>query len=217
MSPDTDTLEDHLRDLSDKIPVEIRDRISAAILEDGAGPSGLAVGQLAPDFTLQNATGEPVALAERLALGPVVLSFYRGEWCPYCNLELRALQAHLDEIHDLGASLLAISPQSPDHGASLTETLALGFDVLSDVDRSVSADYGLLFTVAGDLREVYENLFGLDIAEQNADGTWRLPIPATFVLDGRGVVRASHVSVDYRTRMEPAAVVAALDGLVGGT
>ena len=106
----------------------------------GAAP-GLAVGEQASLFSLPDATGQMVELAARLEQGPVVLSFYRGEWCPFCNLELRALQAALPRLRARGASLIAISPQSPDHSLSITEKAGLTFDVLSDARQQVIRAY----------------------------------------------------------------------------
>ena len=108
-----------------------------------AAAPGLSVGERAPDFTLPDQLGRPVSLAERRAAGPVVIAFYRGDWCPHCNVMLRAMNAHLDRIQELGASLLAISPQAPDHALSLTEKHALGFEVLSDERQEVIAAYRL--------------------------------------------------------------------------
>ena len=115
-------LNDQLTDLSAvfALPDEIRTTLESAnteVARAGSAP-GLAVGERAPDFTLPGADGQPVSLAQRLATGPVVLSFYRGDWCPYCNLELRALQAHLPQIGALGASLIAVSPQAPDRSSN---------------------------------------------------------------------------------------------------
>lgn len=154
-----------------------------------------------------------VSLRERLSAGPVVLVFYRGEWCPYCNIYLRAIQAALPEIAARGASLIAISPQSPDHSLSITEKAKLGFEVLSDVDQAVIRAYKVQFTVPADLQDLHVNVFHIDLRDHNADRGWQLPVPATFVIDRAGVVRAAHVSADYRTRMEPADIVAALDEL----
>ncbi len=136
-----------------------------------------------------------------------------GEWCPYCNLELRALQAHLGRITELGASLLAISPQAPTDALSLVEKHQLGFEVLSDVDQAVIRAYRLQYTIPKESQEVYRTIFGNDLSTKTADGSWSLPIPATFVLDGRGVVRARHVDPDYRVRMEPDDIVSALRAL----
>src|ERR1700722_1726878 len=131
----TGELTRQLAEFAAKIPDPLATRLRAASDEttvSGVAP-GLAVSERAPDFTLPNALGEPVGLTPRLAQGPVVLSFYRGEWCPFCNLELRALQARLPRFQTYGASLLAISPQTPDHSLSAAEKNELAFDVLSDV------------------------------------------------------------------------------------
>lgn len=209
------TLQQQLEQIDAQVPEPIAERITAAISEvesSGAAP-GLAVGDEAPEFSLPNPTGRPISLRERLAAGPVVLVFYRGEWCPYCNTYLRALQAALPEIEARGASLIAISPQSPDHSLSITEKAELAFDVLSDVDQSVIREYKLQFTLPADLQDVHVNAFQLDLQDHNADHSWGLPVPATLVVDRNGVVRAAHVSADYRTRMEPTDLLAALDNL----
>jgi peroxiredoxin len=208
MMTEVTTLAAQLDAISSKIPQVIADRIQAGV--DAVQAPGVRVGELAPDFTLPNASGDAVALAELLGRGPVVLVFYRGEWCPFCNLQLRALQSRLAEITARGATIVAISPQTPGHGASLTDQHELGFDVLSDVDQSVIADYGLRVTVDGDTRELMAQVFERDLAVENANGSWTLPVPAVFVLDRDGVVRSAHVDADYRTRMEPADVVVAL-------
>lgn len=188
---------------------ELIEVMVADLRRTGAVP-GLAVGSTAPMFSLPDAHGNPVALGERLAEGPVVLSFYRGAWCPICNIELRALQAQLGAIRDRGASLVAVSPQAPDESLSFAEKLDLGFDVLSDLDQSVADSFRIRFRLSDDLIAMYEQ-WGLLLPEQNADGTWDLPVPATYVIDQTGVIRARHVDADYRLRMEPAAILTALD------
>ena len=207
----TGQLNHQLADLSTAfaLPEDIRRTLQAANVEvaaSGAAP-GLAVGAPALDFTLPDASGHAVTLSERLASGPVVLSFYRGDWCPYCNLELRALQAHLPQIHALGGSVLAISPQSPDRAAPLAEREGLGFDVLSDIHQETIRAYRLQFTPPAAVKDVYVNVFGNDLSTQNADGSWDLPVPATFVIDSGSIVRAAFVSADYTTRMEPADIL----------
>lgn len=178
----------------------------------GVAP-GLAVGQKAPGFRLPNAVGWDVSLDERLEEGPVVLAFYRGEWCPFCNLALRALQDILPQIQAAGAALMAISPQTPGNALSLTEKNELMFDVLSDEAQEVIREYRLQFTVPEEVKEVYTKVFNLDIAGENADGSWDLPVPATFVLDREGIIRARHVSMNYMTRMEPGDILKALKTL----
>ena len=212
---DLSRLSTQLDAVTDQIPAEIGARIEAAIADvaaSGATP-GLAVGARAPRFTLPDATGKEVSLADRLDAGPVVLQFYRGDWCPYCNLHLRALQAALPEIRKRGASLVAISPQSPDHSLSLTEKADLEFDLLSDVDQHVIRDYRLQFTLPADLQSVHLDVFDLDLRAQNADGSWNLPVPATFVINTDERIVAAGVAVDYRARLEPSAILESLDQL----
>lgn len=214
---ETETLSAQLDAVTDQIPDEISARIDAALQEvarSGVAP-GLAVGDRAPDFRLPDASGRDVALADRLATGPVVLQFYRGEWCPYCNLHVRALQAALPDIRKRGASVIAISPQSPDHSLSLTEKAGLEFDVLSDVDQKVIRDYRLQFTLPVDLQRVHVTMWDLDLRAQSADGSWNLPVPATFVISPDGTIAAARVDADYRTRLEPSAVLETLDEVTG--
>jgi peroxiredoxin len=190
------------------LPHPVVQRIDAAVREIKA--PGLSVGNTAPDFTLPNQVGRRVSLRERLGTGPVVLVFYRGEWCPFCNLHLRALQAALPQIQACGASLLAVSPQAPDHAVSIAEKTGLAFDVLSDVEQEVIRAYRLQYTTPGDLQDVIRTVFQQDLRTHTADGSWRLPVPATFVIDREGSIRAAHVEPDFRARMEPEAIVAAL-------
>lgn len=169
-------------------------------------------GETAPDFVLPNAVGEDVRLSDRLATGPVVLSFYRGGWCPYCNLELQALQAALPEIKQAGGQLLAVSPQTPDASLSTKEKGNLDFEVLSDAGNEVASGYGLVFTLPEAVQEAYDN-FGVDLAAANADDSSRLPMPATYVIDADRVVRYAFVKADYAQRASPAKVVETLHSL----
>lgn len=204
-----------LHEVTAQIPPEIGARIQSgvdAVTASGVA-LGLAVGDPAPDFTLTDSTGNQVALTDLLARGPVVVTFYRGEWCPYCNLQLRALQQALPEIVATGATLVAISPQAPGGGLTMTEKHELAFPVLSDLDQSVSESYKVRFDVTGDLEDLQVNVFQNDPAEQNADGRRSLPVPSTFVVDRDGIVRFASVDADWRQRVEPAVVVAALKAL----
>jgi peroxiredoxin len=209
------TLKEQLDGITTAIPEPIGARIDAGVAEIEASRAapGLAVGDPAPAFTLPDALGRLVPLAALLAEGPVVAVFYRGEWCPYCNLQLHALQAALPTIRELGASLVAISPQAADHSLSLTEKHELAFPVLSDLDQHVSRDYKVQFTLAGDLEDLQVNVFQNDPAVQNADHSRSLPVPAVFVIDQDSIVRAAFVSADWRVRAEPADIVAALRAL----
>ncbi len=167
---------------------------------------GIPVGSTAPLFELTSGAGETVALRDQLSMGPVVLVFYRGGWCPYCHLHLAELHEALQEIRSLGASLIAVSPQRPDDSLSLAELLELGFEVLSDPDQRVIRDYNLQFELPEALHDWYSGM-GMGLDEQNADGTWNLPVPVTFVLDRTGNVAAAHVDPNYRERMSAEAVL----------
>ena len=174
--------------------------------------NALAAGEMMPDFTLPNVTGDPVTLSDMLNKGPVVLNFYRGGWCPFCNLELQALQARLPEIKALGATLVGISPETPDNSLTAIEKHQLEFEVLSDVGNKTARKFGLLFTVYEEMRPLYLK-WGLDVPASNGDDSWELPVPATYVVDRNAVVHAAHVDKDYTKRMEPDKVIAALQEL----
>jgi peroxiredoxin len=201
--------------MSSSIPEPIASRIDRAVAEieaSGVAP-GLSIGERAPAFTLTDAYGEAVSLSALLARGPVVLTFYRGEWCPFCNVQLRHLQRALPLFERWNATLVAVSPQAPDHGVSLSEKYELGFPVLSDLDQSVIRAYKVQFTLTGDLEDLQVNVFQNDPGRQNADGSRSLPVPATFVIDQDGVVRGAFVSPDWRVRVEPEDVAAVLERL----
>ncbi len=192
------------------LPPAALEVMSRTVAYVAAVAPGLSIGDRAPDFTLPDQLGRPVSLSERRTEGPAVVVFYRGEWCPYCNVALRAMNAHLGSIRELGASLLAISPQAPDHALSLVEKHDLGFAVLSDVRQEVIAAYRLGFETPIEQQRLVRDALGLDLTQETADGSWSLPAPATFVIDRDATVVAGQVSANHRTRMEPEAVLAAL-------
>lgn len=181
----------------------------AALQASDVAASAVVAGDTAPDFTLPNATGRPVTLHEELQRGPVILSFYRGGWCPFCNLELQALQAYLPQFRELGASLIGISPETPDHALTTAERHALEFEVLIDSGNRVARDYGLLYAVHEPMRPLYLR-WGLDVPAHNGEDNWELPVPATYLIDRDSVVRAAHVDKDYTRRMEPHLILEAL-------
>lgn len=199
----------------DRIPADIAQAMADADAElaaTGITQSALGAGGTAPNFILQGADGRFHSLATLLAQGPLVISFYRGGWCPYCNLELRALQRVLPQITALGAQLVAISPERPDQALSTAEANALAFPVLHDAGSAVARRYGLAFDLAQALRPIYARL-GHALPERNGDGAWVLPIPATYVVGQDGVVRLAFVDSNYRNRLEPDAIIAALQRL----
>ncbi|MEU7028296.1 peroxiredoxin-like family protein [Streptomyces sp. NPDC046275] len=199
----------------ERIPAEllaVMDRAAAELAASGQTDRALAVGEQAPAFALPSATGTTVSLDALLAAGPVVLTFYRGAWCPFCNLALRALQQHHDGITARGARLVAVSPQVPDASLSLTEKHALAFDVLSDLGSDTAKAYGLAFDLSDELAAVYERL-GFDLQHVNGGHPRTLPLPATYVLDPEGTVRWAFVRTDYTLRAEPTDILTALDAL----
>ncbi|MEG3757157.1 peroxiredoxin-like family protein [Pseudoalteromonas carrageenovora] len=177
------------------------------------GVNALALNQNAPNFELPNQHGQLVQLTELLTKGPVVITFYRGSWCPYCNLQLKALQSRLPEIHALGAQLVAISPQVPDGSMSENEISNMDFVVLSDQNADVAASYGVAWKVPTFLLEHMRVDRGLDLESLNNGNGSILPIPATFVLNSEGRVTWRYVDVDYRTRSEPEDIINALKAL----
>lgn len=173
---------------------------------------GLTVGAKAPDFKLFNAVGATVNLYEQLDQGPVVLTFYRGTWCPYCNRQLRAYQEILPDLQALGAQLIAVSPQLPDSSLSMVEKNELSFQVLSDTRGLVAAKYNLLFDVPQDLREQFVSL-GIDLGDYNGPDSWVLPVPATFMIDETAIIRHAYVNPNFLQRMEPDEILSALRAL----
>ncbi len=168
----------------------------------------LRVGDSAPDFVLPDALGRPVALAELRGQGPVVIAFYRGSWCPYCNLEVRLLQQALPQIKAAGATLVAISPQTADNSLSLVEKHSLEYPVLTDEGNQVARRFGLVFTVPADLRGVYDKL-NVDIPAHNGDDSFELPVPGTYIVDRDGKIALAYANVDYTRRL-------AVDDIVTG-
>jgi peroxiredoxin len=180
-----------------------------------ARESAIGLGDQVPEFRLPDPKGGVVSLHDLLQSGPAVVTFYRGGWCPYCNLQLRAYQAVLPEITALGARLVAISPQLPDGSLSTAEANALTFDVLSDAGNDVARRFGLVWSLPEELRAALSSnnkaLPGI-----NGDDSWELPVPATYVVDRDGRVALAAVEVDYRRRLEPVAILDALGVLRAG-
>lgn len=186
--------------------VAMMESATAALRATGIESRALAVGQPAPALSLNDALGRPVALAELWRQGPLVIVFYRGGWCPYCNLELRAWQQGLDELRASGAKLVAISPQTPDNSLSSAEKNALSFPVLSDSALQAATAFGVGFTLPPELVELYASV-GNDLPTLNGNGQWVLPVPGTFVVGRDGRIAYAHVEADYRERAEPAEVM----------
>ena len=181
----------------------------------GIEATALKVGQRAPDVVLPNALGQPVRLSSLWKTGPLIVLFYRGGWCPYCNLELRAWQQHLEAVAQANAHIVAISPQTPDNSLSTQQKAELTFEVLSDSSLEVARGFGVLFDMPEALVALYSGS-GNDLPVLNGNGRWSLPVPATFVIDTNGIVQLAHVDVDYRNRAEPADVIAHFTQVASG-
>ena len=178
------------------------------------GKNAINIGDNAPPFLLPNQKGKLISLTDLLAKGPVVVTFYRGSWCPYCNLQLRALQDRLSDIHSLGAQLVAISPQVPDNSMTKDEINNIDFLVLSDQDAKIASQYGVAWEVPEFLLEHMRVDRKLDLESINNGNRSVLPIPATFVLGDKGEVTWRYVDVDYRTRSEPDDIIEALKNML---
>jgi peroxiredoxin len=172
----------------------------------------IGIGDFTPDFMLPDARGNAVSLSNLLRHGQVVVTFYRGSWCPYCNIQLRAYEAILPQITGLGASLVAISPQLPDGSLSSAETNELTFSVLSDVGNKVAQSFGLVYALPQELRAAMRSN-NKALPHLNGDDTWELPVPATYVIAADGRVALAYIEVDYRKRLEPDAILSALKRL----
>lgn len=205
-------LEAFLAEFSMRIPPDVRDVMLEGdnhLRDSGVEERALKPGASAPDFALENQDGDLVRLQERLREGPVILSFYRGGWCPYCNLELRAWRRERDALKNAGASLIAISPQAPDATRETALKNDLGFDVVSDTGSRIAGLYGVAFELPESLRKLYTR-FGHALPAINGSDDWRLPMPATFVIARTGAIVLAHASVDYRKRLEPSIAIDAL-------
>ncbi|KAA1159471.1 AhpC/TSA family protein [Pseudoalteromonas fuliginea] len=172
--------------------------------------NALQIGQKVENFSLANHKGENVELADLLKKGPVIISFYRGSWCPYCNLELKALNDYLPQFKTQSAQLVAISPQLPDETLSTAQKNNLEFDVLCDVSNKVAEQFGLLFTLDERIQALYTQ-FGIDFEHYYGDKSFKLPLPATYVINQEGVITYAFLSEDYTLRAEPIDVMAALE------
>ena len=198
-----------------KPALRVMDAETARLAASRLASRALKAGDSAPDFILPDAQGNPVRLYSLLREGHVVVVFYRGGWCPYCNLHLRGFQRRLAQIRELGGQVVAISPQLPDNSLSTQEKNELAFPVLSDVGNKIGRKFGIVFKLSKGLLDLYRT-FGLALEDANgASGKAELPVPATFLIDGNGTIRLAHVDVDYTRRLDPADVSAALKKLNG--
>lgn len=194
---------------ADEATIELFNQAIVNLKESGALDNARTVGDKAPNFELPNAAGETVTLTTLLAEGPVVLTFYRGGWCPYCNIQLRAYQNNIETFESFNAKLVAISPEKPDNTLSTTEKNELEFEVLSDEQNTVADEFGIRYEIDPTLAE----RFGPMLEQVNGDDSHTLPLTATYIIDTEGVIRFAEVTADYKLRAEPSDVIKALKSI----
>ena len=181
----------------------------ASVENSGILRSAKQVGDTAIFFTLRDASGTRVELKQLLANGPVVLTWYRGGWCPYCDLTLARLQEELPKFKSAGATLIALTPERPDSSLTTAEKNNLEFEILSDAGNGVARQYGVVFKLTDEVAKSYQESFGLH--EFNGDASNELPLAATYVIGTDGVITYAFLHADYRERAEPRDILAALE------
>jgi peroxiredoxin len=203
--------------IASRLPAEVIAQFASeqARLDDAGVPEAAAVaGSPMPDGDLLDAGGETVSLAKTIDGRPAVIVFYRGAWCPYCNLTLRTYQRQLiPALADRGVAFLALSPQSPDGSLSMQQSNELTFTVLSDPGNQVAGKLGILTAPSAEVRRARADL-GLDVAAGNADGTDTMPMPTAVVVDRSGTIRWIDVHPNYTTRSEPAQILQAVESMI---
>ena len=192
--------------------IETMHRATAELIASGAASRAKKVGDKAPGFSLKDPEGNIVGSAELLKKGPLIVSFYRGVWCPYCNLELQALEAAKPEFERRGASLVAISPQTPPNSRKSVRQNKLTFPILSDTKGEVGSAFGLRFRLPDYLIELYKGLKN-DLTAFNGDPSWTLPMPSRYVIGQDGTILYADVNPDYTRRPEPEDMIPALEKL----
>ena len=195
-----------------KIPAEIlevMDSATAELIANGLATKTIKEGSVFPAFELPNVHNKKVSLNEIIKSGKTIIAFYRGGWCPYCNIQLKALQNSLPEFEKKGASLVAITPETPDSSLTTAEKNALNFEVLSDIDNTLAKELGLVFKLPEALQAIYTN-FGLDLVKHNQNEDYELPLAATFVLNEKKEIIYSFVDEDYTKRADPLDILAKL-------
>ena len=187
-------------------------RSTQELIDSGQADHALKVGATAPDFVLTDPEGKEVALRDLLANGPVVLSFYRGVWCPYCNIELQALEAAAEEIRAKGATLVAISMQGAADSRKSQRDNNLSFPILTDKAGELAEKFGIRWQVQDYVIE-FKKMFNVVLPTIHGDGQWNLPMPACYVIDTDGAIAYAEVNPDYTQRPEPSDLFPVLDSL----
>ena len=187
-------------------------RSTQELIDSGQAERALKAGDTVPDFVLTDSDRNEVALKDLLAKGPVVLTFYRGVWCPYCNIELKALEEVAEDIRARGATLIAISMQGPADSRKSQKDNGLSFPILTDKYGELADKFGIRWTLQDYVVPIHQG-FGVELPRIHGDGQWNLPMPARYVIDTDGTVAYAEVNPDYTRRPEPADLFPVLDKL----
>jgi peroxiredoxin len=188
------------------------DRLVQSLVEADVVSGALKAGDLCPDFTLANAEGSLVSLKDYLARGPLVLSFYRGKWCPFCATELEALEDALPDILDRGATLVCVTAECGGGALAAKRRKGLRCEILCDVDNGLALGFGLVFRLPPNVREYYKSI-GIDFPQLYGNESHFLPIPGTFIVGTDGVIAHAYVNPEFRERLDPEIIVKVLDTL----
>lgn len=204
---------DEFRDaVANNMPAEMQHKLQGAIdklIASKIHEQALSEGDTFPDFALSNATGKTIKRDSLLAEGPLIVNFYRGSWCPYCNFELQAYQQLLPQITAAGGQLVAVSPQLPDHSLDTAEKNQLQFEVLSDHNNVLADQLGIRFDFDESLRDLYQQM-QIDLGALHGVSEWQLPVPATYVVDKNSKIVFADINADYTYRTEPSEALEAL-------
>lgn len=214
------TFQDRLVNLKEKIEsglpdeaIHIMHNATKALEETGIEAAILKVGEKAPEFSLPDQNGQLVSSKELYQKGPIIITFYRGVWCPYCNLDLSNLKRYMNEFEAVNATLLSISPQIEKYNAQIVERQRLPFNLLSDLGNEVAEKFGLRWTMVDPLRSLYDNQFKINLPIYNGENSWTLPMPARFLIDTEGIVRYAEAKADYTNRPNPDELIAVLKSI----
>lgn len=208
----TEKLKEHANGSAKRLPLESQNIMKSAIdqlVTSSILDNALKTGDTIPTISLSNHLGETIDVKDILLKNRLVLTFYRGGWCPYCNLELKALQSVLPEMEAKGAKLIAISPELPDNSMTTVEKNQLSFQVLSDINNKVAEAFNLVFTLPPDLQEIYRG-FNIDLDTNQGNTQQQLPIAATYIIEQDGSISYDYLAEDYKLRADPQDILKAL-------
>lgn len=211
------TLQESLDRLKEKIEaslpseyVKIMHNATKELEDSGIGYKILKVGDKAPEFELKNQKGEVISSKLLIEKKPLIITFYRGVWCPYCNTDLVNLNRYTEQFKELEASIVGVSPQIQKFNLQIVEQQRLKFDLLSDSENRIANKFGLRWEMTNPLKPLYKDTFKINLPDYNGDDSWTLPVPARFIIGTDGFVKYAEYSVDYTKRPNPEVLVDAL-------